>query len=79
MVWIVSAFASVTVGSPSRAPVAAWASRGLETGEISDDQYKFVTNFENCHPAVPKPLYKTHKVDEEGRLLDPVPIRNLTV
>ena len=48
-------------------------------GEIDDQQHKFVTNLEKTHAAVPKALYKTHKVDADGNMLDPIPIRNLTV
>ena len=38
-----------------------------------------MTNLDGTHPAVPKALYKTHKVDAEGIMLDPIPVRNLTV
>ena len=38
-----------------------------------------MTNLEGTHPAIPKALYKTHKVDAEGKMLDPIPVRNLTV
>ena len=59
--------------------IEAWADTALENGEIDDKQYKFVTNIDDTHHAVPKPLYKTHKKDENGDMLDPVPIRTLTV
>ena len=39
----------------------------------------FVTKIDDTHAAIPKPLYKTHKVDGEGNMLDPIPVRNLTV
>ena len=29
--------------------------------------------------ANPKPQYKTHKIDQEGKMVDPVPIRTFTV
>ena len=57
--------------------IKAWADTALENGEIDDKQYKFVTNIDDTHLAVPKPLYKTHKKDENGDMLDPVPIRTL--
>ena len=42
--------------------------------------FNFVTNIdETTHLAVPKPLYKTHKKDENGEMVSPVPIRTLTV
>ena len=41
--------------------IKAWADTALENGEIDDKQYKFVTNIDDTHHAVPKPLYKTHK------------------
>ena len=41
--------------------VQSWADRGLERGEISESQHKFVTSLKEYHPAVPKPLYKTTK------------------
>jgi hypothetical protein len=56
-----------------------WSSRVLQNGDISYDQYKYVTQFDNCHPDVPKPLFKTNKMDEEGKTLDPVPKRTLTL
>ena len=56
-----------------------WADAALETGEIDDKQYKFISNIDDAHLANPKPLYKTHKTDEEGNMLEPIPIRNLTV
>ena len=59
--------------------IEAWADTALENGEIDDKQYKFVMNIDDTHHAVPKPLYKTHKKDENGDMLDPVPIRTLTV
>ena len=59
--------------------VKAWADRGLGAKEITVEQHKFVTNLKNTHAAIPKPLYKTHKVDADGVMLDPVPVRNITV
>ena len=59
--------------------IKAWADTALEKGEIDDKQHKFVTNIDDTHHAVPKPLYKTHKKDENGEMLNPVPIRTLTV
>ena len=37
------------------------------------------TNIEETHLANPKPIYKTHKTDQDGMMLDPIPIRTLTV
>ena len=59
--------------------VQTWAARGLERGEITQSQHKFVTDLEKLHPVVPKPPYKTHHTDTDGRMLDPFPFRNLTV
>ena len=56
-----------------------WAAEAFENEEINEKQYKFVTNIDDTHLAIPKPLYKTHKKDENGEMLDPVPIRTLTV
>ena len=56
-----------------------WADDALEIGEIDEKQHKYVTNIEETHMANPKPLYKTHKTDDQGRMLDPIPIRTLTV
>ena len=35
-------------------------------------------DIDNCHPARPKPLYKTQKKDEHGIMMTPVPIRNVS-
>ena len=59
--------------------IKAWADRGLQSGEIDSDQQAFVTNTENILNARPKPQLKTHKVDDQGNMLDPVPIRNISV
>ena len=65
-----------------------WALEGLRTGELSDKIYRFVTNkpaasshqaAEELHLANPKPQYKTHKKDDDGNMVDPVPIRTITV
>ena len=65
-----------------------WANEGLRSGELSDEMYRFVTNRqaasnpqepEELHLANPKPQYKTHKKDADGNMLDPVPIRTITV
>ena len=40
--------------------------------------HKYVTDFKDIHPANPKPLYKTHKTDGDGNMVNPLPIRNLT-
>ena len=46
---------------------------------IDDDVKKFVLkDIDDKHPARPKPLYKTHKTDEEGYMLKPVKIRNVS-
>ena len=55
------------------------ANKGLEAGEITGEQHKFVTKLDKTHAALPKALYKTHKVDGHGDMLDPIPVRNLTV
>ena len=59
--------------------VLDWANKGLRNGEISEDMHEFVTNSENNENAKPKPVYKTHKNDDQGNMIDPVPIRNITV
>ena len=56
-----------------------WAAEALENEEINEKQFSFVTDIDDTHLAVPKPLYKTHKKDQNGDMLDPVPIRTLTV
>ena len=66
-----------------------FAAAGLRTGEISEEQYRFITNKqkpslasqqeEEIHLANPKPQYKTHKLDAEGNMVNPVPIRTITV
>ena len=56
-----------------------WADDALEIGDIDEKQHKYVTNIDETHIANPKPLYKTHKTDDQGRMLDPIPIRTLTV
>ena len=62
-----------------REEIKQWADTALENGELDDKQHKYVTNIDDTHLAVPKPLYKTHKTDVDGNMLDPVPIRTLTV
>ena len=38
----------------------------------------FVTKeIDDSHPARPKPLYKTHKLNEDGTRVSPVPIINV--
>ena len=59
--------------------IKQWADTALNVGEIDDKQHKYVIDIEETHLANPKPLYKTHKVDEQGVMLDPIPIRALTV
>ena len=59
--------------------IQAWADRGLHSGEIDSEQHAFVTNPENDLNAKPKPMVKTHKVDDQGNRPDPVPIRNISV
>jgi hypothetical protein len=59
--------------------IKQWAEAALENNEIDDKQFRYVTNIEETHLAIPKPLYKTHKTDGAGNMLDPVPIRTLTV
>ena len=58
--------------------VKNWADNCLENGVITEQMYKFVTNFEDTHAANPKPLFKTHKKDENGQMKVPCPIRHLT-
>ena len=53
--------------------------KGSDKGEIDAKQAQFVTNLEETHAANPKPLYKTHKRDCNDNMVDPVPIRTLTV
>ena len=56
-----------------------WAAEALENNEITEKQFKFVTSIEDTHLARPKPLYKTHKKNENGEMLNPVPIRTIAV
>ena len=37
----------------------------------------FLEDIENTHAANPKPLEKTHKVDENGDIVKPCPIRKV--
>ena len=65
------------------------ASRGLERQEITAEMYRFITNqqpntsssqeAEEPHLANPQPKMKTHKLDDQGNMVDPVPIRVITV
>ena len=40
-----------------------WAADAFENEEINEKQFNFVTNIDETHLAIPKPLYKTHKKD----------------
>ena len=59
--------------------IREWASEAFANDEINQEMFNYVTEIDNTHLARPKPLYKTHKKDEEGNMLVPVPIRTLTV
>ena len=60
--------------------IIAWADKAVdEEEEFTAEQHEYVTNIADTHLARPKPLYKTHKKDENGEMLDPVPIRCITV
>ena len=70
--------------------IERFAADALAKDEIDDKQYRFITNKQKpskssqqeaseIHLANPKPQYKTHKVDGEGQMVDPVPIRTITV
>ena len=59
--------------------IQQWADNALENDEINVKQHRFVTDIQETHLANPKPLYKTHKKDADGIMLDPIPIRTLTV
>ena len=70
------------------AKIDEYAARSLREGEISEKQARFISNQqknppsheeEELHLANPQPKYKTHKKDEAGNMLDPVPIRTITV
>ena len=56
-----------------------WIEDYKEEG-VTDEIASFVMDgIEETHPARPKPLLKTHKVDEEsGEMVNPVPIRNVS-
>ena len=56
-----------------------FAAEALEKEEINEKIYDFITNIDETHLARPKPLYKTHKRDENGEMINPVPIRTVTV
>ena len=55
---------------PFKDEVREWASVALENEEISQDMFNYVTDIETTHLARPKPLYKTHKRDKGGNMLD---------
>ena len=57
--------------------VREWADKNLEEGNITKSMHTFVTDIEDSHASNPKPLYKTHKTDENGEMINPVPIRNV--
>ena len=43
---------------------------------VDDDVKTFVLkDIDDSHPARPKPLFKTHKLDDDGNLIKPVKIR----
>ena len=46
--------------------IKSWAADAYENEEIDNEMFNFVTNIDETHLAVPKPLYKTHKKDENG-------------
>ena len=48
--------------------IKQWADAALENNEIDEKQFKYVTNIDETHLAIPKPLYKTHKTDIEGNM-----------
>ena len=52
--------------SPPLRYAPAWADKNLEEGNITKSMHTFVTNNEDSHPANPKPLYKTHKKDDNA-------------
>ena len=65
------------------------AAQGLEKQEITQEMYSFISNKEpgasfsqgadEPHLANPKPQMKTHKLDNEGNMVNPFPIRVITV
>ena len=58
--------------------IRTWAMDFKENG-VDNDVAKFVTkDIEDSHPARPKPLYKTHKTNQDGTRVSPVPIRNVS-
>ena len=57
--------------------VKLWADRNLIANHITKDMHSFVCMDENAHGATPKPLYKLHKRDNNGNILDPCPIRSI--
>ena len=57
--------------------IETWADRNFQNGYITEDMYKYITNMPKVHPAIPKSLYKTHKKDEAGQILNPCPIRTI--
>ena len=69
---------SVTAINPIKVyirEIKGWADTALDDGEINEKQFQFVTNIDDTHLANPKPLYKTHKTNPEGGMLDPIPSR----
>ena len=69
--------------------IEAFAAKGLASETITPEQYRFITNkqpssqtsqeAEELHLANPQPKSKTHKVDDEGKMIEPVDIRLITV
>ena len=59
--------------------IKQWADTNLEDGNITNNMHNFVTkDLDKSHPAHPKPLMKTHKVDANGETIKPCPIRKIT-
>ena len=61
-----------------RKKIEKWANDFKDEG-VDDDVKTFVLkDIDDSHPARPKPLFKTHKLDGDGNLIKPVKIRNVS-
>ena len=55
-----------------------WTRKFEDEGVEKDVATFVIKDLEESHPARPKPLYKTHKLNADGSLKNPVPIRNVS-
>ena len=53
--------------------IKEWADDALENEERNEKQHHFDTNIDSTNLAKINPLYKTHKKDENGLMVNPFP------